>query len=212
MPVIVPTIMPTTDDSHVYRDIIERTTAYANRIHIDLMDGDFAPNRNISPGMIWWPEGVVADVHLMYRRPMDVLDDVIALRPSMIIIHAEAEGDLVEVMRRIKESGISSGISFLRTTNIFDYRNLVEQADHVMLFGGELGGDGHGELAALDKISDVRAINTAVEIGWDGGANRSNIHRIKDHGVRVINVGAAFRNSDNPADEYDHLNRLAAAY
>lgn len=209
MAVIVPTVMSTTDNPHAFRDIMERVTSYAKRIHIDLMDGDFAPHRNIASNMIWWPEGVQADVHLMYRRPMDVIDDTVAALPSMIIIHAEAEGDLIEVMRRIKETGVRAGVSFLRTTDISDYRNLVEQADHVMLFGGELGGDGHGELAALEKIGDIRSINPTVEIGWDGGANSSNIYMIVDHGVSVINVGAALRGTEDPVSEYDRLVRLA---
>ncbi|NCU30286.1 hypothetical protein EOL73_00465 [Candidatus Saccharibacteria bacterium] len=209
MAIIVPTVMPTTDNPHVFRDIMERVTSYAKRIHIDLMDGDFAPHRNIASNMIWWPEGVQADVHLMYRRPLEVIDDAVASLPSMIIIHAEAEGDLVETLRRIKETGVRAGVSFLRTTNVYDHRNLVEQADHVMLFGGELGGDGHGELAALEKISDIRSINSSVEIGWDGGADSSNIYLIVDQGVSVINVGAALRNAQNPAAEFDRLSQLA---
>lgn len=210
MSVIVPTVMPTTGDPHVFREIVEGVASYARRIHIDLMDGDFAPHRNLAPGLIWWPEGVLADVHLMYRRPIEVIEDALATRPAMVIIHSEAEGDLVEVIRRIKETGVRAGVSFLRTTNVFDHRNLVEQADHVMLFGGELGGDGHGELAALEKISDVREINSTVELGWDGGANSSNIHYIKDRGVSVINVGAALRNAENPAAAFENLVQLAA--
>ncbi len=212
MAVIVPTVMATTDDPHVFRNIMENVTSYAKRIHIDLMDGDFAPHRNIASNKIWWPEDVQADVHLMYRRPLEVIDDAVAVLPSMIIIHAEAEGDLVEVMRRIKETGVRAGVSFLRTSNVADYRNLVEQADHVMLFGGELGGDGNGELGALEKIGDVRLINPTAEIGWDGGANSGNIYMIVERGVNVINVGAALRRADDPAGEYAKLVRLASRF
>lgn len=206
---ICPAVMPTTDDPHVFRSIMERVGAFANRVQIDLMDGDFAPHHNIAPDAIWWPEGKIADVHLMYRYPETVIDALIGLHPSLIIIHAEASGDLVGVMRRIQEADIKAGVAFLRTTNIYDYRDLIEQADHVMLFGGELGGDGHGELASLEHVSAVRDIAPYVELGWDGGANESNVERIRDASVDVIVVGAALRYASSPEEEFKKLSALA---
>lgn len=203
--------MSTTDDPHQFRAIMERVGGFAHRIQIDLMDGDFAPHHNIAPDAIWWPEGKVADVHLMYRNPADVIDSLIGLHPSMIIVHAEANGDLIDIMRRIKEADIRVGVAFLRTTDIYAYRALVEQADHVMLFGGELGGDGHGELASLEEhVSAVRDINPQVELGWDGGANESNIERIRDASVNVIVVGAALRYAASPEEEFKKLSTLAS--
>ena len=91
MSVIVPTVMPTTGDPHVFREIVEGVTSYARRIHIDLMDGDFAPHRNLAPGLIWWPEGVVADVHLMYRRPIEVIEDVV-LDSTIVLLDIHLDG------------------------------------------------------------------------------------------------------------------------
>ena len=210
---ICPAVMATTDDPHEFREIMEKVGTYATRVQIDLMDGDFAPHHNISPDAIWWPEGVAADVHLMYRYPETVIDALIALRPNLIIVHAEASGDLMNVLRRVKEADIKNGMAFLRTTDVYDHRDLVEQVDHVMLFGGELGGDGHGELGSLEgQATAVRAIKPGVELGWDGGANSSNVERIRDAGVDVIVVGAALRHAEDPAAEYERLQYLAGRH
>ena len=54
----------------------------------------------------------------------------------------------------------------------------------------------------LEKIRLIKAINSNVEIGWDGGANLSNIFSLSQGGVDVINVGGAIANATDPAEVY----------
>jgi pentose-5-phosphate-3-epimerase len=89
---ICPTV--TTDDPAVYKLQVEETVAYAHRLHIDLADGLFTRNRLTEVEDVWWPGGVRADLHVMYQRPFEHLSAMIALHPQLIIVHAEAEGDL----------------------------------------------------------------------------------------------------------------------
>jgi pentose-5-phosphate-3-epimerase len=131
----------------------------------------------------------------------------------MIIIRAEAHGDLPQVMREIQEAGVKAGVALLRTTNVEDARELIEIADHVLIFGGELGGDGVAELGALDKVAEIRAmrvnisddVDARIEIGWDGGANEGNVVLLAGSGIDVINVGGALRGTDDPAHVYRKL-------
>src|ERR1700728_375541 len=88
---ICPTV--TAYDMHEYRAQIERLVPFAKRVHIDLMDGVFAPTVSPELARIWWPEELMADIHLMYQKPMDSLEQLVALHPHMVIIHAEADGD-----------------------------------------------------------------------------------------------------------------------
>ncbi len=207
---ICPTVMPSSDDPHDFRNMMDRIGSLSNRIQIDLMDGDFAPHRNIEPSKIWWPEGKKADIHLMYRYPAEQIDAISGLRPNMIILHAEADGDLFELMGRIKEAGILAGIGLLKPTTVSSVRHLIEQADHVLLFAGELGSDGTAELSVLDKVPQIREINAMVEIGWDGGANELTVTQLANSGIDVINVGGALRHADKPVDVYNHLVSLIA--
>lgn len=210
MAVICPTIMPTTDSIEVFREMMTRLGTLAPRLQIDLMDGQFAPHRNTDPSDVWWPEGKKADIHLMYLYPEEAVRILLTKHPHMIIIQAEAHGDLPEVMRLIQEGGVKAGVAILRTTAVEDARELIEIADHVLLFGGELGGDGIAELAALDKVPQVREIHTnlsddedaRIEIGWDGGANEGNVLLLAGSGIDVINVGGALRNASDPAHVY----------
>src|SRR5690606_14280002 len=84
------------------RDQIERVVDFADRIQIDLMDGVFAPNKNINPIQLWWPDSVVSDIHFMYQKPAEHLATLISLRPHMIILHHESEDDLLSMLSDIK--------------------------------------------------------------------------------------------------------------
>ena len=213
MAIICPTIMPTSDSPEVFSAMMQRLGGLSGRLQIDLMDGVFAPHHNTIPDHVWWPEGKLADIHLMYLHPEEAVRELIMKRPHMIIIHAEAHGNLPGVMREIQEAGIKAGVAILRTTNVRDAQDLIAIADHVLLFAGELGGDGVAELGVLDKVAQVRAlyydtsddVDAHIEIGWDGGANEDNVLLLAGSGIDVINVGGALRNADNPVDTYRKL-------
>ncbi len=209
--------MPTNSSPEAFTATMQRLGVLAPRLQIDLMDGQFAPHHNTIPDHVWWPEGKKADIHLMYLHPEEAVRELLLKHPHMIIIHAEAHGDLPEIMREIQEAGVGAGVALLRTTNVEDARELIEIADHVLLFGGELGGDGIAELGALDKVPQIRRIqdnlsddeDARIEISWDGGANEGNVLLLAGSGIDVINVGGAIRNAEDPASAYRKLVSLA---
>jgi ribulose-phosphate 3-epimerase len=76
----------------------------------------------------------------------------------------------------------------------------------VLLFSGDLGHyGGHADLELLDKVARIKEINPKAEIGWDGGANESNVKQLADGGVDTITVGGAIQNSENPENTYATL-------
>ena len=202
--------MPSSDDPHVFRAMMERAGLLAPRLQIDLMDGDFAPHRNIEPSRVWWPDGVRADLHVMYRHPEMILDTLLGLHPHCIILHVESEANILQLLRTVKQQGIRAGIAILPKTNISDVAELIQVADHVLLFGGKLGEPGNADLRVLSKVPEVRALNARVEIGWDGGANEGDVAEIAAAGIDIINVGSALQRAENPADEYRRLVELAS--
>lgn len=204
MPIICPTVLA--GEPHTFREQMKRATLAADRIQIDLMDGEFAPSRSLNPIQVWWPERVTADIHLMFQRPAEQLETLISLRPAMVIIHAEAEGDLLGILRHLQKVGIRAGIALLKPTQPQDTRDLIEAADHVLVFSGDLGHfGGQADLAMLTKVPEILAIHPGVEIGWDGGANESNVAELAQGGIDVISVGGAIQRADDPQKAYDTL-------
>ncbi len=203
--VICPSITPSTSDPHVYREQIERV-AFAPRVQIDLMDGDFAPNKNINPIQVWWPAGTIADIHLMYRRPAEHIETLVSLRPHTIILHAESEGDIVGYLTHIKKFQIRIGVALLADTPVRLAQDSIAVADHVMLFAGTLGSfGGVADMSVLKKVAEIRSLRPDIEIGWDGGINTDNICALRDGGVNVFNVGSFIQRADDPQAAYDSL-------
>lgn len=204
MSIICPTVLA--DKPQEFEAQIERIRPFASRIQIDLMDGQFAPTRSINPIQVWWPDGIKADIHLMFQRPLQHIETLVSLKPHLVIIHAEAEGDLLGMIRHLQECGIQAGVGLLKETSVKQSGDLIVASDHVLLFSGELGKfGGMADMAVLDKVPDIRVLNPAIEIGWDGGANERNVTALAQGGIDVINVGGAIQKAAVPEDAYATL-------
>jgi ribulose-phosphate 3-epimerase len=205
MPVtITPCI--TAETIEAYKSQIERLQPFASRVHIDISDGEFAPSLLVTENELYWPPQWQVDVHMMVNRPTEHLSRLFVLKPSLIIIHAEIEENLVATLQVIKESGIRAGVALQRSTVPSSVAGAIEIADHVMIFSGDLGKyGGQASMLQIEKVRLIRAINPGVEIGWDGGANVDNAYTLTKGGISVINVGGAIANAEDPQAMYVRL-------
>ncbi len=206
MSLICPTI--TAYDLHEYRIQIERVEPFADRIHIDLMDGVFAPT--VSPNLdhVWLPSKLISDVHLMYHEPMDCLRQLITLRPNMVVIHNEAHVHHMHFAAEMHKAGIKVGLAILADTPVENAFQIMHSFDHVLVFSGNLGHHGgEADLRLLDKVRKIRERHFTAEIGWDGGINEENAKQLVEAGVDVLNVGGFIQNADDAARAYADISR-----
>ncbi len=199
-------ICPTIDaeDTSVYGKQVEHIISFAHRVHIDLGDGEFTPNKLVTVDQVWWPGGMRADLHVMYKRPFDHLEALVSLGPQLIIVHAEADGDFPGFVKFVHQHGIEAGIALLQDTPVDTIMPALELIDHVLVFSGNLGyqGGSKADLKLLDKVKAIKAAKPTIEIGWDGGINESNIKKIAQAGVEVANVGGYFQKAKDVAKAY----------
>ena len=201
---IVPTIL--TDNKQDYRAQAERINVFTRRVQIDVTDGVFAPTQTLDITNIWWPKNWEADLHLMAARPSESLETILKLSPSLCILHAEASEDLLPTFAALKEAGIKTGVALLPSTFPGLVKPYIEAADHVLIFAGQLGIQGSpADLMQMEKIPLIRNMKPEVEIGWDGGANLSNIRALAHADLDVINVGSALSTAENPAEVFQQL-------
>ena len=201
---ICPTI--TTDDPQVYKLQIEQTLSYAHRIHIDLSDGVFTRNKLMAIEDIWWPGGVRADLHVMYQRPFEHLPALLGLRPQLIIVHAEAEGDFMGFAAECHKHGIEVGVAILPETPVEAVQPALEVIDHVLIFSGNLGHfGGHADLGLLGKAQRLRSLSHRLELGWDGGVNDKNAQLLALGGIDVLNAGGFLHGAMAPNTAYATL-------
>jgi ribulose-phosphate 3-epimerase len=201
---IAPAVLAETTSQ--FKELMEKIHQLADRVHIDITDGEFAPSFTINASEAWWPEGWHADIHAMVARPSEYVDQLIALKADLVIFHAEVQEDLMPVLQKVKAADIKTGIALQRPTVPSTVAPLIEAVDHVMIFSGDLGKyGGSASLMQLEKVRLIRAIKPEVEIGWDGGVNLENAFNLAQGGVDVLNVGGTIAKSADPGETYKAL-------
>jgi len=128
------------------------------------------------------------------------------LRPQLIIVHAEAEGDFMRFAEEAHRNGVEVGVAIQQDTQPDILRPALPLIDHVLIFSGKLGFfGGEADLSLLKKAKRLRELKPQLEIGWDGGVNADNAHKLADGGVDVLNSGGFIQKADNPAKAYEQL-------
>ncbi len=211
MTIIAPTI--TTNDPAVYARRLEDFLTFAPRIQIDITDGQFAPSQTINLNQVYWPPAdkreCKIDLHLMLQRPIDWLDQIVAVVPDKVILHAESDDAgrmLPRIYEHLQRFGMQVGVALLPETQPAEAADIIRVVDSVLIFGGHLGYQGGvADLTQLGKIPAIQQINSTATIEWDGGANLSNVSQIAAAGVDQINIGSAISGASDPAVAYRQL-------
>jgi ribulose-phosphate 3-epimerase len=208
-PSICPAILaPSADD---FRKQIERVTPAAVRLHIDLSDGEFTPSKTVRIDEVWWPGGMHADLHVMYKKPFDHATMLLDLRPQLIIVHAEAEGDFLAFAERAHRQGVEVGVALQPQTAISVIKPALKYIDHILIFSGDLGSfGGKADLSHLSKATELRELKPQLEIGWDGGVSADNARQLVEGGVDVLNSGGFIQKAEDPFAAFQLLVKAVA--
>lgn len=208
MAVIVPTV--TAENAHIYREQIECLESFAKRIHIDLMDGVFTPNKSIPVEAVWWPEGITADVHLMFQNPEDQLAQLIKLKPHLVTVHAESNVNIRRFAEALNKAGIECGLALFPETTVESVKEAIMHLQQLLIFSGNLGyqGGSFANLDLLEKVAKAKALNPELEIAWDGGIDETNTPALAAAGVEVLNVGGYIHTAPHAGLAYNTLTAL----
>ncbi len=207
MATICPAILA--KDPHEYREQIECVEHFAKRIQIDLTDGEFTKSKTIELDQVWWPDGVKTNLHLMYQQPAKFLPTILKLKPSLVIVHAEADGDFLDFAGELHRHDIKAGVALLPDTPVKAIELSLPAIDHVLIFAGNLGHfGGKADLSLVGKASEIKALKPNIEVGWDGGVNAQNAKLLAANGIDVLNVGGFIQKAENPEHAYAKLKQI----
>ena len=83
-------------------------------LHLDNMDGHFAPNISFGPDFvraIRRQTNLFLDTHLMLSRPMQYIEAYAKAGADLITVHVEAEDNCAETLEAIHALGVRAGVS-----------------------------------------------------------------------------------------------------
>ncbi len=204
MPIICPTV--TAYDQKSYRHELRKATELSRRIHIDITDGIFTDKTSVGLDEISWPDGWQVDLHLMVQRPMELVQQIIKMKPYLVIVHNESDVHHMYFSAILHQEGILTGLALLQETPVEYIYQIMHSFDHILVFSGHLGYfGGVPDMNLTSKVSEIARNHPGVEIGWDGGINDSNVNNLAKSVVDVLNVGSYLQNSMNFHQAYDKL-------
>lgn len=210
MAIVCPTVL--SDNVDDYKAQLGRVVGFAKRVHLDMADGVFAPSQTIPITEMQRPEdeSIEVNLHVMYQEPHKYLADMLALKPDVIIVHAECGSDIRALAADIHKAGVRFGLALLADTPVETIKPYLDVTDHVLLFAGTLGS--HGGVARMDtlvKAKELKSLKPGLEIGWDGGVNAGNAAELVAGGVDVLNAGGAIQHADDPKAAFDAIQGAA---
>lgn len=208
MVAVCPTVTASTVEEYKFQ--LERVSRFAPRLHLDLSDGVFSPTKLVDANDLWWADDKIIDIHVMLKKPELILDHLISLKPSLVILHAESQGNFYDMAKKLQDNDIKVGLALLQPTEVRDIAQVFDVLDHILIFGGKLGSfGGQVDPKLFRKVAEVRKLKHDIEIGWDGGINDDNARDLIEIGVHVLNVGGYIQRSSEPQSAYDTLVTIA---
>ena len=171
----------------------------ADWIHVDVMDGHFAPNLTFGPKMVAdlrKATRLPLDVHLMIERPEEWVSRYVDAGATYVTVHVEAAGDPAGTLDAIRAAGARPGITLSPDTDVARVMSHLDRADLVLVMSVHPGFGGQTFIpSALDKVRALRAALDArgskAELEVDGGIKPENAKEIARAGASVLVAGSA---------------------
>ena len=203
------------DFTQLGAQVEEAMRAGADHIHIDVIDGHFAPNITFGPMIVRALRpladqyGILLDVHLMIEEPDRYLADFAHAGADILTVHVETCPHLHRTVQVIRELNVRPGVTLNPATPLIMLEEILPAVDLVLIMSVNPGFGGQSYIPASSaRISRMRrmldAIGSTADLEVDGGIKTTNAAAVAAAGANVLVAGSAIFNgplsiSDNIA-------------
>jgi ribulose-phosphate 3-epimerase len=200
-----PTILPSLllcDFANLEREVRLLEEAGVDCLHLDVMDGHFVPNLTYGMPIVSALRKVTdlpLDVHLMISNPAQFAPQFVDAGANSITFHIEALEQPVELLNRLRGSGVAAGLAINPSSDFEMVLPYVSHCDMVLVMSVDAGFGGQAfNPIALERLAQLRqTFGPELILEVDGGVNETTAGRCTASGANLLVVGSAiFRQAD----------------
>ena len=193
---------------------IELVKPFVKSIHVDIVDGKFAPNISfLDPAPFSkYTKELFFEVHIMAENPIQYLDSFAKAGFKRFIGHIEKMPDQVEFIAKAQEFG-EVGLAVDGPTPLENIKIPFSDLDCILIMMIKAGQSGQ-ELKQeyLEKVQALRLAQETLSIEVDGGINDKTILLAKNKGADRFASTSFIFGAQNPQDQFNLLKNLATKF
>eukprot|EP01083_Nonionella_stella_P070454 188509_1 len=206
--IIAPSVL-SSDFAHLAAESQKMKDYGCEWLHLDIIDGHFAPNITFGPPVIKSLRpysDLFFDCHCMVSDPKRWILDLKKAGVDQVNFHIEATGieNAADVIDSIVAAGMKAAISLKPKTDLDDALMLliesrIDDIHMILIMSVEPGFSGQKFMPeVLPKISRLRARFPALNIQIDGGINAETVEAAARAGANVIVAGSGIFRAEIP--------------
>lgn len=213
---IVPSIL-SADLTRLAQEVEAAEKGGADWLHVDVMDGHFAPAITIGPlivSALRKTTKLPLDVHLMIENPDRYIEQFSEAGADIITVPVEACTHLHRTVHFIKDRGCQVGVCLNPATPLSLLDCILPDLDLVILLMVNPGFKGQkldpallAKIRALRKLINEGGLQANIEA--DGGISLDNISQVAGAGADIFVAGTAVFSSKDYGETISKLRNLA---